>query len=49
MALGGVELAKMIHEQGEAEVTCEYCRTRYHFTRQQLEDLLSEARQPGDA
>ena len=49
VALGGVELAKMIHEQGEAEVTCEYCRTRYHFTRQQLEDLLSEARQPGDA
>ena len=49
VALGGVELGKMIQEQGEAEVTCEYCRTRYHFTRQQLEDLLLEARRPGEA
>ena len=49
VALGGVELGKMIHEQGQAEVTCEYCRTRYHFTRQQLEDLLLEARQPAEA
>jgi len=49
VALGGIELGKMIQEQGEAEVTCEYCRTRYHFTRQQLEDLLLEARPPGEA
>ena len=49
VALGGFELEKMIQEQGEAEVTCEYCRTRYHFTRQQLEDLFLEARRPGEA
>jgi molecular chaperone Hsp33 len=49
VALGGVELGEMIQEQGEADVTCEYCRTRYHFTRQQLEDLLLEARRPGEA
>jgi molecular chaperone Hsp33 len=49
MALGGFELEKMIQEQGKAEVTCEYCRTRYHFTRQQLEDLFLEASRPGEA
>ena len=49
VALGGVELGEMIQEPGEADVTCEYCRTRYHFTRQQLEDLLLEARPPGEA
>jgi molecular chaperone Hsp33 len=49
VALGDVELGKMIEEQGEAEVTCEYCRTRYSFTRGQLESLLLEARRPGNA
>mgnify|MGYP000536628213 CR=1 FL=1 len=49
VALGGLELAKLIREQGETDVTCEYCRTRYHFTREHLENLLLEASRPGEA
>ena len=32
----------MIAEHGEAEVTCEFCRRRYHFDREELEALLKE-------
>ncbi len=49
VALGKVELRKMIEEQGRAEVTCEFCRTRYHFSREELENLLLEAGRPAEA
>ncbi|MEN6319832.1 MAG: Hsp33 family molecular chaperone HslO [Syntrophaceae bacterium] len=42
ISLGTKDIAAMIDEQGEAEVTCEFCRTRYHFTREELEHLLHE-------
>jgi molecular chaperone Hsp33 len=42
VALGAEELKSMIAEKGEADVTCEFCRTRHHFTRQELENLLEE-------
>ncbi len=42
ISLGGKELQGMISEQGEANVTCEYCRTNYHFSRGDLECLLKE-------
>jgi len=42
ISLGTKDIAAMIDEQGEAEVTCEFCRTRYHFSREDLEQLLHE-------
>lgn len=42
VALGAEELKSMIAEKGETEVTCEFCRTTYHFGRQKLENLLEE-------
>jgi len=42
ISLGSKDIAAMIEEQGEAEVTCEFCRTRHHFNRDELEQLLQE-------
>ena len=42
ISLGAKEIAAMIAEHGGAEVTCEFCRTRYHFNREDLERLLQE-------
>ena len=42
LALGIGELRRMIDEQNETDVTCEFCRTNYHFTRMELEDLIQE-------
>jgi molecular chaperone Hsp33 len=42
LALGIGELRRMNAEQNETEVTCEFCRTSYHFTRMELEDLIQE-------
>ncbi len=49
VALGSVELEKMITEQGKAEVTCEFCRTVYHFSREEMENLLLESGRPAEA
>ena len=42
ISLGREELASLLETQGEAEVTCEFCRERYHFDRTELEKLLAE-------
>lgn len=42
ISLGKKDIADMIAAQGEAEVDCEFCRTRYHFNRAELEQLLQE-------
>jgi molecular chaperone Hsp33 len=42
-SLGSSELRKMIDEQGQADVTCEFCRTVHHFSREELEALCREA------
>jgi len=42
ISLGRDELGNMLETQGEAEVTCEFCRERYHFERAELERLLAE-------
>ncbi len=44
ISLGSVELEKLITEQGEADVTCEFCRSAYHFTKGELEKLQQEIR-----
>jgi molecular chaperone Hsp33 len=41
LSLGKAELERMIEEQGEASVTCEFCKQQYHFERSELEALAS--------
>lgn len=43
LSLGTDELAAMIADRGEAEVACELCRERYHFSRDELQRLHDEA------
>jgi molecular chaperone Hsp33 len=42
VSLGCDELRHLAGEQGEAEVTCEYCRTAYRFDRGELERLIRD-------
>ena len=49
VSLGHKEIAAMMDEQGEAAVTCEYCRTLYHFDRKELELLLEEMGEPSES
>ncbi|HTZ40202.1 MAG TPA: Hsp33 family molecular chaperone HslO [Syntrophales bacterium] len=41
-SLGCEELAHLLEDKGEAAITCEFCRTVYHFDRRQLEPLISD-------
>lgn len=41
VSMGREELASLIEEQGQAELTCQFCDKVYHFTKQELEDLLA--------
>jgi molecular chaperone Hsp33 len=49
ISLGHADLAALIEQQGETEVTCEFCRERYRFDREELERLLAESRQSSEA
>lgn len=40
VAMGRTELTALIEEQGEAELTCQFCDAIYHFDKSQLEELL---------
>ena len=42
ISMGRTELEDMIQEQGEAELTCQFCDRIYHFSREELEALLSK-------
>jgi molecular chaperone Hsp33 len=44
--LGAGELRSMILEEGEAEVTCNFCRERYDFDETELEAIRREATPP---
>lgn len=44
LALGEGELQDMLEKDGQAEVTCDFCRTQYHFGAAELEGLLTLAR-----
>jgi molecular chaperone Hsp33 len=39
-SLGCGELRHLLAEQGETEITCEFCRAAYHFDREQMEQLI---------
>lgn len=43
ISLGAQELRDMIDEQGKADLTCQFCDEIYHFSRDQLEELLKQA------
>ncbi|MEN1762203.1 Hsp33 family molecular chaperone HslO [Anoxynatronum sibiricum] len=47
ISLGEKELREMIHEDGNAEITCHFCLTAYQFNRNEMEVLLQEALSPG--
>lgn len=44
ISLGAAELQKLIDDQGQAEVTCEFCRSKYDFTKGELEALWAEGK-----
>ena len=41
ISMGREELDEMIKEQGEADLTCQFCDNVYHFTKEELETLLN--------
>jgi molecular chaperone Hsp33 len=47
ISIGENDLTEMIEEDGEAELTCQFCGKRYHFDRTDLTMLLKEATQRG--
>lgn len=47
LSIGREELSDIIEQDGRAELTCQFCETRYQFDREQLEALLREATNGG--
>ena len=43
VAMGRTELEALIEEQGEAELTCQFCDRVYHYDKAALEELLEVA------
>lgn len=44
ISVGHEELQKMINEDGQAEIVCHFCNTKYHFNKEDLEAILEVAR-----
>lgn len=44
ISIGKTELEDLIHEQGSAELTCQFCDNKYTFGKSELEALLKEAK-----
>lgn len=42
MSIGVQDMRTILEEDGEAELTCQFCRKKYHFDREHLERLLEE-------
>ncbi len=42
MSIGVKDMKTILEEDGEAELTCQFCRTKYHFDKAHLERLLEE-------
>ena len=43
VSIGKKELAKIIEEDGKAELSCQFCRSAYSFTKEELMELLKNA------
>ena len=41
VSMGRQELSDLIQEQGQAELTCQFCDQVYRYTREELEELLT--------
>ncbi|MEG0825720.1 MAG: Hsp33 family molecular chaperone HslO, partial [Oscillospiraceae bacterium] len=44
ISMGADELRSLIEEEGEANLTCQFCDKVYHFTKEELESLLLGAK-----
>lgn len=44
ISIGEKELTDMIEEDGEAEICCQFCDTKYHFDKEELTTLLNKAK-----
>lgn len=44
ISIGKKELEALIEEQGEAELTCQFCDNKYKFDKHELEELLQAAK-----
>lgn len=44
ISIGKEELESLIEEAGEAELTCQFCDNKYKFGREELEELLRQAK-----
>lgn len=44
VSIGKTELEKIIAENGEAELTCQFCDAKYKFDKAQLEEILAIAK-----
>lgn len=42
ISIGRAEIKKMIAEDGEAETVCNFCNKKYHFSKEELEDILNK-------
>ena len=42
IALGAEDLQRLIEQQGEASVTCEFCRESYRYSREELERICKD-------
>ena len=41
ISMGRQELSSLIEEQGQAELTCQFCDSVYRFSKEELEELLA--------
>jgi molecular chaperone Hsp33 len=44
ISIGEEELRGIIEEQGEAELTCQFCDNKYKFSKDELNELLKQAK-----
>lgn len=44
ISIGKQELEDIIKEQGEAEMSCQFCDKKYHFDKSELEELCKKAK-----
>ena len=42
ISMGREELSSLIQDQGQADLTCQFCDKIYHYSKEQLEELLAE-------
>lgn len=42
IGLGKEEIQSMIDDDGQGEVVCHFCNTKYHFSKEDLQDFLNE-------